>query len=140
MERMIDNPGVVHMKGYSFDTLDVENDRIGILIITLQEEVIGTLRDFRIMHEHLRTPSNVNPERNNIIHSEFDHIVRSRISPMNLSERVVLKKAKELIQGLKSVFDASCYNYSLAETVILICSQNDSIRLCDFGAQDFCFT
>jgi len=56
------------------------------------------------------------------------------------SERSILKKGKELIQGMTSVFHAGCYNYSVDESVILICSQSDCIRLVDFGAQEFALT
>lgn len=51
MERIQGKPGVVAMKEYSFERIFTKTQIIGILIMTLEDEVIGTLRDMIIFHE-----------------------------------------------------------------------------------------
>jgi len=58
MERIKGYSGLVTMKSYSVETIDLKDQRTGVLIITLNEEVNGTLKDFRLMCEE-RTSRNI---------------------------------------------------------------------------------
>jgi len=51
MERIHGKPGVITMKEYSLERIFTKTQIIGIVIMTLEDKVIGTLRDLIILHE-----------------------------------------------------------------------------------------